>query len=109
VWDLLGIMGLVCALSAFGLSLVIRSWAQGVAIMSVFTAGALAGLFLLEGSLGLLITFSAGAGVFGCAAAIGTFRFWPSGTPMARASLTLAILSVLVMAVGTAAYLGIPT
>lgn len=108
MWALFAVMGVTCAASAVGLSLIIRSQAQGAAIMSVFTVAALAGLFLLDGQAGLTLAFGAGAGVFGCAAAIGTFRFWTGGTPLARATVTLAILVALTAALSLAAVLAIP-
>ncbi|ABD53609.1 hypothetical protein [Jannaschia sp. CCS1] len=108
MWDIFAIMGVTCALCAVGLSLIMTSHGQGAAIMSVFTVAALVGLFALDGRPGMLLAFGAGAGVFGCAAAIGTFRFWHGGTPLARAGLTLAILAGLAATLGLAAYLAIP-
>ena len=101
------VMAVVGLSAAAVLSLVIRSPAQGLAISMVFLVPALIGLLSLDGRFGQYLAFVAGAGFVGCAGAIGMFRFWPRGTPVARAGVTVAGLVVLMIGLATAVYLGI--
>ena len=102
------VMAVVGLSAAAVLSLVIRSPAQGLAISMVFLVPALIGLLSLDGRFGQYLAFVAGAGFVGCAGAIGTFRFWTGGTPVARAIITVAVLAAAMAGLATAVYFGIP-
>ena len=102
------LMDVVGLSAAAVLSLVIRSREHGLAISMVFVVPALTGLLWIDGRYGLYLAFGAGAGVVGCVGAIGTFRFWTGGTPVARAAVTVAVLAVLMIGLAAAVYLGIP-
>lgn len=91
--------------SAIALSLAIRSHAQGLAIMTIFSAGSFIGL-LARGNGQALAVISA-AGVIGCAGAIGTFRFWTGGSPGQRAVVTVSTLSAVTALVVALGYFGI--
>jgi hypothetical protein len=99
----------ICLAAAAGLSLVIRSREHGIGIMMFFALPALVGLLMLNGRAGAYLAFGAGAGVIGCAAAIGTFRFWSHGSPVARSAVSVAVLIVVASVSSILVFLRIPT
>lgn len=106
---LIVLMVVICLAAAVGLSLLIRSREQGLAIASVFTFGGLVGLLGPDGDWAKYLAIVSWAGLIGCVGAIGTFRFWAGGSPKARATATVAGLVFIGAVLAELAYLGLPS
>ncbi len=103
----IGMFLLFAVICTIGLSLTISSLKFGAMFIIGFSLVTLIGLLgdITNGHLFLILVGS--AGMIGCVAAYGIFRFWPDGSPKKRAIYTALGLTTLWLVVLALAYLGI--